>query len=134
MNLPPQKCLVWPRCLPAAVKNFTHGLGAVKLTKKFGMKPLPTPEAGGPESTSQAEGISTDVTGLSVRESSEMISPKGARTGPEKEKPKIASMMWSLVLRADAKLSLVVNGSCRFWSWILRRWCPLLAQAVYVVT
>jgi len=52
------------------------------------MKPLPTPELGGPESTSQLEGMSMEVMGFTGWvERRVMMSPKGGRMAPEKEKP-----------------------------------------------
>lgn len=52
------------------------------------MKLLPAPELGGPESTSQLEGTSTEVIGFSGWvERREIMSSKGGRMGLEKEKP-----------------------------------------------
>lgn len=78
-DLPPKKCL--------PTKCVTHGFGAVKLTRAFGMKPAPAPSLGGPVSTSQLDGTSTEVIGLGEFLREVIIEGKGSRRGPEKEKP-----------------------------------------------
>jgi len=57
------------------------------------MKSLPTPELGGPESTSQLEGTSTEVMGFpGWAERRAIMSSKGGRMGPEKEKPVVGEL------------------------------------------
>jgi hypothetical protein len=65
------------------------------------------------------EGASTARTGVLVDSSAEMTAEKGSRTGPEKEKPNMASIMWSVSERAVGKS--FVNGMERSWSWVERR-------------
>jgi hypothetical protein len=48
-----------------------------------------------------------------------MTEGNGSRISPEKEKPKMASRMWSVSLRADGKSS--VKGMERLRSWVARR-------------
>jgi hypothetical protein len=91
----------------------------------------PGPEAGGPFSIFQEEGASTDVTGSLVSSKACITAGKGSRTSPEKEnptilsfggengggrlnKPKIASMIWSVSFKAQGKSS--VKGIERFRS------------------
>jgi hypothetical protein len=68
----------------------------------------------------QDEGASTARTGMWVLARAEMTGPKGSRTAPLKEKPKMASMMWSVELRAVGKS--FVKGIWRSRSWVVRRW------------
>ena len=49
----------------------------------------------------QDEGASTARTGTEVSRSASMTAGKGSRTEPVKEKPKMASIMWSVVRRAE---------------------------------
>ena len=68
----------------------------------------------------QEDGASTARTGILVSRSASMTLGKGSRTSPEKEKPKMASMMWSVWERALGKSS--VKGILRSFSWVERRW------------
>jgi len=102
-HLPPTKC--------RPLKNFTSGFGAVKLTKISGSKPIPGPSVGGPFSISQDEGASMEVTGILVSASAAMMDGNGSRISPENEKPKMASIMWSVSWRARGKS--VVKGTER---------------------
>lgn len=66
------------------------------------------------------DGASTARTGSLVLCSASMTLGNGSRTSPEKEKPKIASMMWSVWWRAVGKSS--VKGMWRSLSCLVRRW------------
>jgi hypothetical protein len=68
----------------------------------------------------QLEGASTARMGREVVSRREIMDGKGSRRGGWKEKPNMASMMTSLVVRAEAKE--VVKGMWRVWSWVVRRW------------
>jgi hypothetical protein len=79
--LPPTKCLP-PKC-------FTSGFGAVKLTSTSGLNFDPGPSLGGPDSISQDDGASTEVTGTFVDSRAEMTPGNGSRIEPENEKPRV---------------------------------------------
>ena len=83
---PPTKC--------RPVKNFTKGLGAVRLIKVVGMNRLPSPDERGPSSIFQDDGASTEVTGIVVSSRAWITAGKGSLTSPEKLKPaRIVSKM-----------------------------------------
>lgn len=111
-NRPPRKWL--------PLNHLISGFGAVRLISAGGMKPLPGPSCRGPSSISQEDGASTASTGILVDASASMTLGKGSRTSPLNEKPKIASIMWSVFCRALAKSS--VKGTCRSSSCFLRRY------------
>lgn len=96
-NLPPTKCL--------PEKNFTHGLGAVKLISVAGMNFAPGPSLGGPLSMSHELGASTLNTGTEEVSSCEIMDGNGSRRGPPNEKPKMASIIRSVLARAWGKSS-----------------------------
>lgn len=111
-NLPPTKCL--------PLKDLTHGFAAVRLIRNDGMNLAPSsPPAGGPFSTSQHEGQSTLRTGFVVLVNSSMTEGNGSRTGGLKEKPKMASMTKSDVLKLAWKSS--AKGIDRDFSCICNR-------------
>lgn len=117
---PPKKCL--------PLNHLTSGFGAVKLIRAGGMNPFPGPSSLGPSSMSQEDGASTARTGILVDAKASMTFGKGSRTSPEKEKPKMASTMWSVCCRAPVKSS--VNGTLRSSSCFFRR-CRTLVNAYY---
>lgn len=110
-NRPPRKWL--------PLNHFTSGLGAVRLISAGGMKPLPGPSRLGPSSISHEDGASTARTGILVDASASITLGKGSRTSPLKEKPNIASMIWSVFCRALVKSS--VKGTWRSSSCFFRR-------------
>lgn len=67
----------------------------------------------------QEEGASTEVTWTLEAARASITEQKGSRTSPSKEKPKIASITWSVSLSALWKSS--TNGTCRFFNWVERR-------------
>jgi len=71
----------------------------------------------------QEEGASTARTGILVSRRASMTEGKGSRTSPEKENPKMASMMWSVESRAEGKS--VVKGTFRSSSCFLSRFLGL---------
>ena len=79
----------------------------------------PGPSLGGPHSISHELGASTLSTGTGADSSCEMMEGKGSRRGPPKEKPKMASMMKFVDLRASVKSG--TKGTERLLSWVLRR-------------
>jgi hypothetical protein len=86
------------------------------------MNLLPGPDAGGPLSISQELGASTANTGIEEFSIAEIISGKGSRRGPPKEKPKIASMMRDVLGIADWKSDgFEMTGTDRAESWVFRR-------------
>jgi hypothetical protein len=114
-------------------------LGAVKLTSAAGLKSLPGPSFGGPDSIFHEDGASTEVTGTDVFSKASMTGENGSRTSPEKLKPvlgrwlmkyrpktrltdlpNIASTTWSVPFKAEGKSS--TNGISRFLSWVARRY------------
>lgn len=74
------------KCLP--LKWSTNGFGAVKLIRFAGWNFAPGPLLGGPSSILQEEGVSTEVTATEVCSRAVIIAENGARTSPEKLKPK----------------------------------------------
>lgn len=81
---------------------------------------LPGPCSGGPDSMFQDEGASTEVTWTFEAARASITGPKGSRTSPSNEKPKMASITWSVSMRALWKSS--TNGTWRFFSCVERRW------------
>lgn len=102
------------------MKNFTRGLGAVKLIRAVGWKVLPKPDFGGPSSIFQDEGASTAVTGSFVSSMALMTAGNGSRTSPEKLKPAndewdaITAEAWILGQTEDC-INYVVRGIDRPW-------------------
>lgn len=90
------------------------------------MKSFPGPWFGGPDSMFQDDGASTEVTCTFDLVRASMTGPNGSRTSPSKLKPKMASMTWSVSLRAESKSS--TKGICRFFSCVERRLISLVSQ------
>lgn len=82
------------------------------------MNVAPGPFPGGPSAILHDDGASTESTGTCVLSSAAMTLRKGSRTSPEKLKPKMASMMWS-VLESEAEKSSV-KGMESARSWVVR--------------
>lgn len=80
-HLPPKKCL--------PLNHFVSGFGAVKLINEAGLKSLPGPELGGPDSISHEDGASTEVTGTLDFANASMTGPNGSLTSPVKLNPDI---------------------------------------------
>jgi hypothetical protein len=110
-NLPPRKCL--------PENDLTPSFGAVKLIKTSGSSPRPSWL---PFSTSHPEGISTDTMGSPDEVMRGRTESNGARTGPLKEKPNMASRITSEDASAARKISVLFED-CKVLIFMLSHCC-----------